>query len=67
MNEKIFIASDHAGFDLKKQILNSIKANLIDLGVDSKIVLTILIMQKNLFQKLKLLKIQKEFLFVVQV
>ena len=27
--------------------------------------LTILIMQKNLFQKLKLLKIQKEFLFVV--
>ena len=36
MNEKIFIASDHAGFDLKKQILNSIKENLIDLGVDSK-------------------------------
>ena len=36
MNETIFIASDHAGFDLKKQILNSIKANLIDLGVDSK-------------------------------
>ena len=36
MNEIIFIASDHAGFDLKKQILNSIKANLIDLGVDSK-------------------------------
>ena len=36
MNEIIFIASDHAGFDLKQQILNSIKANLIDLGVDSK-------------------------------
>ena len=36
MNEIIFIASDHAGFDLKKQILNSIKENLIDLGVDSK-------------------------------
>ena len=36
MNEIIFIASDHAGFDLKKQILNSIKVNLIDLGVDSK-------------------------------
>ena len=36
MNEIIFIASDHAGFDLKKQILNSIKANLIDLGADSE-------------------------------
>ena len=36
MNETIFIASDHAGFDLKKQILNSIKANLIDLGVNTK-------------------------------
>ena len=36
MNEIIFIASDHAGFDLKKKILNSIKANIIDLGVDSK-------------------------------
>ena len=36
MNEIIFIASDHAGFDLKQQILNSIKANLIDLGVDNK-------------------------------
>ena len=36
MNEIIFIASDHAGFDLKQQILNSIKDNLIDLGVDNK-------------------------------
>ena len=36
MNEIIFIASDHAGFDLKQQILNSIKANLIELGVDNK-------------------------------
>ena len=36
MKETIFIASDHAGFDLKKQILNSIKANLIDLGADSE-------------------------------
>ena len=36
MNEIIFIASDHAGFDLKQQILNSIKANLIDLGADSE-------------------------------
>ena len=36
MNEIIFIASDHAGFDLKKQILSSIKVNLIDLGADSK-------------------------------
>ena len=35
MNETIFIASDHAGFDLKKQIINSIKSNLIDLGVDN--------------------------------
>jgi len=32
----IFIASDHAGFDLKKQILSAIKANLIDLGVNNK-------------------------------
>ena len=36
MNEIIFIASDHAGFELKKQIVNSIKDNFIDLGVDSK-------------------------------
>ena len=35
MNEKIFIASDHAGFDLKKQILNKVKANLIDLGANT--------------------------------
>ena len=36
MNEKIFIASDHAGFDLKKQILNIVKANLIDLGANTE-------------------------------
>ena len=36
MNEIIFIASDHAGFDLKKQILNTVKANLIDLGVNTE-------------------------------
>ena len=36
MNETIFIASDHAGFDLKKQILNTVKANLIDLGADTE-------------------------------
>ena len=36
MNEIVFIASDHAGFDLKKQILDSKKANLIDLGVNTK-------------------------------
>ena len=36
MNEKIFIASDHAGFDLKKQILNTVKENLIDLGANTE-------------------------------
>ena len=36
MIETIFIASDHAGFELKKKILNSIKTNLVDLGVDSQ-------------------------------
>ena len=34
MYETIFIASDHAGFDLKKQIINSMKGNIIDLGAD---------------------------------
>ena len=36
MNEIIFIASDHAGFDLKKQITNSMKASFVDLGADSE-------------------------------
>ena len=36
MNDTIFIASDHAGFDLKKQILNTVKANLIDLGANTE-------------------------------
>ena len=36
MEETIFIASDHAGFDLKKQIINSIENNLVDLGVNNK-------------------------------
>lgn len=36
MEETIFIASDHAGFELKKQVINSIKNNLVDLGVDNK-------------------------------
>ena len=36
MTEPIFIASDHAGFDLKKQILNTVKANLIDLGANTE-------------------------------
>jgi len=36
MNETIFIASDHAGFNIKKQILNTVKANLIDLGVNTE-------------------------------
>ena len=34
MNEIIFIASDHAGFDLKKQITESKKDNFIDLGIN---------------------------------
>jgi len=36
MNETIFIASDHAGFDLKKQIINLMKDNLIDLGANNE-------------------------------
>ena len=36
MNEIIFIASDHAGFDLKKQIINSMKDHFIDLGTDNQ-------------------------------
>ena len=36
MNETIFIASDHAGFDLKKQIINSFKDHFIDLGTDNQ-------------------------------
>ena len=36
MNETIFIASDHAGFDLKKQIINSMNGNFIDLGADNE-------------------------------
>ena len=36
MNETIFIASDHAGFDLKKQIINSMKSNFIDLGANNE-------------------------------
>ena len=36
MEETILIASDHAGFDLKKQIHNSIDNKLVDFGVDYK-------------------------------
>ena len=36
MEETIFIASDHAGFDLKKKILVSVESNLVDLGVNNK-------------------------------
>ena len=36
MNEIIFIASDHAGFDLKKQIINLMKDSFIDLGADNE-------------------------------
>ena len=36
MNETIFIASDHAGFDLKKQITNTMKVKFVDLGANSE-------------------------------
>ena len=36
MKETIFIASDHAGFDLKKQIINLMKNHFIDLGADNQ-------------------------------
>ena len=36
MNDTIFIASDHAGFDLKKQIIHSMKNNFIDLGANNQ-------------------------------
>ena len=37
MKEIIFIASDHAGFELKNQIIRSLKAKFIDLGASSKV------------------------------
>ena len=36
MYKTIFIASDHAGFNLKKQIIDSMKVNFIDLGAENK-------------------------------
>tara|TARA_B100000029_G_C17249676_1_gene842247 strand:- start:181 stop:606 length:426 start_codon:yes stop_codon:yes gene_type:complete len=37
MTKKILIASDHAGFPLKEQILNSLKSEkLVDLGTNSE-------------------------------
>ena len=36
MEETIFIASDHAGFDLKKQITDLMKTNFVDLGTNGK-------------------------------
>ena len=35
MKEIIFIASDHAGFELKNQILMSLKSRLVDLGANN--------------------------------
>ena len=35
MENNIYIASDHAGFDLKDQILKKIDLNLLDLGTNS--------------------------------
>ena len=36
MNETIYIASDHAGFGLKKQIIDSMKDHFIDLGAENQ-------------------------------
>ena len=36
MNDTIFIASNHAGFDIKKQIIHSMKNNFIDLGANNQ-------------------------------
>ncbi|MDC1296587.1 ribose 5-phosphate isomerase B [Alphaproteobacteria bacterium] len=35
MTRKIFIASDHAGFDLKKQIIDKSDIKMLDLGANS--------------------------------
>ena len=53
MNETIFIASDHAGFDLKKQILNTVKANLIDLGANTEDSVDYPDYAKQLFSKIR--------------
>ncbi len=66
MEETIFIASDHAGFDLKKKILNSIENNLVDLGVDNMNSVDYPDYAKMLVSKINSTKIQKVFLFVVQ-
>ena len=36
MKNKIFIASDHAGYDLKENLINKFKELLINLGTDSE-------------------------------
>ena len=35
MKNKIYIASDHAGFSLKQEILENVDLNLTDLGTNS--------------------------------
>ena len=62
MNETIFIASDHAGFDLKKQIINSMKGNIVDLGADDENSVDYPDYAKKLVSKIKTTKNSKGIL-----